>query len=290
MTDLDSDVRPDWLTRTAWPWTIRRLATDRGPIAYTDTGSGPVLLFVHAGMWSFIWRDLIVELSRDHRCISLDAPGNGLSPREDATQIGVEPAAVAVGALIDHLDLRDITIVMHDLGGPASIGAAAARPQRIARIVAVNTFAWRPMTRLLRFGLAVMGSAAMRWSDAATGWFPAVTATRLGVARHWDAESRAVFRRGMPRAGRNATHAYFASARRSPRLFDEIEAALAGSLRDRPVMTVFGRNNDYFGFQPEWKRRFPTVRQHVLDGGNHFPMCDDPHAVAGWVREWMTEA
>jgi pimeloyl-ACP methyl ester carboxylesterase len=55
-----------------------------------------------------------------------------------------------VGALIDTLDLRDVTPVAHDLGGPAGLAAAAARPERFRGVVAVNTFAWRPPAQLAR--------------------------------------------------------------------------------------------------------------------------------------------
>ncbi|GAA4385438.1 alpha/beta fold hydrolase [Agromyces bauzanensis] len=274
--------RPAWLTEDAWPWPVSALTTPDGPIAYTDTGgNGPVVLLVHAGMWSFVWRDLMLDLAVDHRCITIDAPGNGLSTRSDASGVTLSAASHAVGAVVDALDLRDLTLVFHDLGGSAAVAAMGARADRVAALVAVNTFAWTPDTRLLKFGLSFMGGAPMRELDAATGFFAAASSTRFGVGRHWDAETRAVFRHGVDR---RSVHRYFADARRAADVTGAADAALRGPFAERPLLTVFGRRNDYFGFQPRWLERFPGARQEQVDGGNHFPMCDDPAAVAGWMR------
>jgi pimeloyl-ACP methyl ester carboxylesterase len=280
-----TDLRPDWLTSEVWPWAISRLDTPDGPLSYTDTGTGPVVLLVHAGMWSILWRDLIAQLATDHRCIALDAPGNGFSERVDPDHIGVAPAAEAVGRLIDDLDLRDITLVFHDLGGPAAIAAAASRADRVARLIAVNTFAWPAHNRLLRVGLPMMGSAPMAASDVALRWMPRLTSTGIGAGRHWDAATRAAFRRGMDAAGIRSLHRYFASAAGSPAVLETARDALAGVLNDRPLLTVFGRRNDYFGFQPVWRSLFPNAVQKVIPDGNHFPMCDAPGDVARWIRE-----
>ena len=80
--------RPDWLSRDVWPFTVNTLlvAGPDGPhrVAYTDVGSGPTLLFSHAGQWSFVWRDVIVDLADDFRCIAYDSLGSGLSDRVPA--------------------------------------------------------------------------------------------------------------------------------------------------------------------------------------------------------------
>ena len=67
-----------------WPFRLRRFVYDRPDsesigLHYSDEGSGPALVLVHAGMWSFIWRDTIAALRDDFRCITLDFPGAGLS-------------------------------------------------------------------------------------------------------------------------------------------------------------------------------------------------------------------
>src|SRR5262249_13625542 len=54
---------PPWLPESVWPFPASGLEAGGGTIAVTDVGQGPVLLFVHTGTWSFIWRDLLARLS-----------------------------------------------------------------------------------------------------------------------------------------------------------------------------------------------------------------------------------
>lgn len=286
---LTSLSRPGWLPASAWPWPIASLSTAAGRIAVTDTGSGPVLLLVHVGMWSFVWRDLIRELDPHFRCVTLDAPGNGLSDRPGATLTTLESAAVAIGSLIDALELADVTLVAHDLGGLAGFAAAAQRPDRITGLVAINTFGWRPTGLAFRGMLGLMGSAPMRELDAATGWLPAATSGRFGVGKQWHSQDRKVFRAAFDREARRSIHRYLGDARRADALYERVEAALRGPLADRPLLTIFGERNDPLRFQPRWKQLFPQAHQRVVPKGNHFPMCDAPTDVADWILAWHRE-
>jgi len=286
MSTLEPMQRPAWLPEAVWRYDTRVLPTPVGRIAVTDTGRGPTLLLVHTGLWSFLWRDLIDRLAGEYRCVTLDAPGTGRSERVPADRVTLAASATAVGAVIDALDLRDITLVLHDLGGPAGIAASSTRADRVAALAAVNTFGWRPAGALFRGMLAMMGSGPVRASETLAGWLPAGTATRLGAARHWTAADRAAFRAAFDRPARAAIHRYFADARRADDVYSAAEQALAGPLADRPLLTVFGARNDPLRLQPRWRARFPQARQEVVPRGYHFPMCDAPDAVAGWLRDW----
>ncbi|MGE2722152.1 alpha/beta fold hydrolase [Mycolicibacterium celeriflavum] len=237
------------------------------------------MLFVHIGAWSFVWRDVLRCLEADFRCIAVDAPGSGFSERM-STPPTLEHATTAVTDVIDALDLRNVMLVAHDLGGPAGFAAATRRADRVASLAAVNCFAWKPTGSLFRGMLAVMGSAGMREIDAATGFFPRMTSSRFGVGRHWGRDDRAVFRAGIDGQARRAWHGYFRDARCAGALYDELETGLRGVLADKPLLTVFGERNDPLGFQKKWKARYPDADQVVVPGGYHFPMCDDPHLVA----------
>jgi haloalkane dehalogenase len=111
-------------------------------LAHLDVGDGPPVLFVHGEpTWSFLWRKVIPPV-RDagYRCIAPDLPGFGRSDKP--TDIGwytYDRHSESVVALVDELDLRDATVVVHDWGGPIGLRAAVERPERIARIVALDT-------------------------------------------------------------------------------------------------------------------------------------------------------
>jgi pimeloyl-ACP methyl ester carboxylesterase len=279
---------PRWLPPSAWPWQTYLLSHDQGRIAVTDTGQGPPLVFVHVGSWSFVWRDVLLLLQGDFRCVTIDAPGCGLSDRV-STPPTLAQAGDAVTAVIDALQLRDFTLVAHDLGGPAGFLAAARRPDRVAALAAVNCFAWKPTGPLFRGMLALMGSAPVRELDAAADVLSRVTSTSFGVGRHWSRADRAVFRAGIDVSARRAWHAYFRDARGAEALYAEVDAALRGSLADRPLLTIFGQLNDPLRFQPRWKGLFPMAHQLKVRRGNHFPMCDDPDLVAGALKSFVQQ-
>ena len=283
MKTLPVIQRPHWLTSSAWPWPTYALDHDDGRLAVTDIGDGPPLLFVHVGSWSFVWRDVLMRLQRDFRCVAVDAPGCGLSART-RTAPTLAAAADAVTAVVDGLQLHDVTLVAHDLGGPAGFLTAARRADRFAALVAVNCFAWRPTGGLFRGMLAAVGSAPARELDVAVGWLPRLTGTAFGVGRRWSRADRAVFRAGIDRSARRAWHGYFRDARHAAELYAELADGLRGPLSDRPLLTVFGQFNDPLRFQPRWKNLFPAAHQVTVRRGNHFPMCDDPDLVASAVK------
>jgi pimeloyl-ACP methyl ester carboxylesterase len=262
------------------------MTIDGCAIAYTDVGTGPSLLFVHTGLWSFIWRDVIARLSRDFRCICLDAPGTGRSgwPNEG---ISLDGSARAVTNLVNRLRLGDTTLVIHDLGGLAGVAGLARSPVNVNAIVAINAFAWRPEGRALRTVLAIAGSRAIRELDVYMGLVPRITATSFGVGRHFDHASRRAFRRPLGHRGVRAFHDYLRDALRCETLHAEADGALRGQFARLPVMTIFGERNDPFHFQAGWRHRFPHAIQHVMPRGNHFPMCDDPAFVAKCIERFV---
>lgn len=112
MKSLAALDRPSWLSSSAWPWQPYLLSHHQGGIAVTDIGDGPAVLFVHVGSWSFVWRDVLLRLANDFRCVAIDAPGCGLSDRL-STPPTLAQAADAITSVIDALQLRDLTLVAH---------------------------------------------------------------------------------------------------------------------------------------------------------------------------------
>ena len=123
--------RPHWLPRSAFPFQVRFAEIDGKRIHYIDEGSGPALLLVSAGQWSFMFRDVILRLRGQFRCLTLDFPGSGLSPNAPDHSVGAN--ARILEGFIDALDLQDVTMVVHDAGGPAGFLVATRRPERFRR-------------------------------------------------------------------------------------------------------------------------------------------------------------
>jgi haloalkane dehalogenase len=107
-----------------------------------DTGEGAPVVFLHGEpTWSFLWRGVIPPV-RDagYRCIAPDLPGFGRSDKPiDLGWYSYNRHTASVAALVEELDLRGATVVVHDWGGPIGLRVAVEHPDRIARIVVLDT-------------------------------------------------------------------------------------------------------------------------------------------------------
>jgi haloalkane dehalogenase len=95
--------------------------------------------------WSFYYRNLVRALRDHYRCIVPDHIGCGLSdkPGEDRYDYRLKSRVEDLGALLDSLELEQpLTLVVHDWGGMIGFAWAVRRPQRIARMVILNTAAF----------------------------------------------------------------------------------------------------------------------------------------------------
>jgi len=111
-------------------------------LAHIDVGDGPPVVFFHGEpTWSFLWRKVIPPV-RDagYRCIAPDLPGFGRSDKPmELGWYSYDRHTEALAPLLDELDLRDATVVVHDWGGPIGLRLAVEHPDRIARIVILDT-------------------------------------------------------------------------------------------------------------------------------------------------------
>src|SRR6478736_4135039 len=132
-----------WLDREAFPFASRSLDLSEGRVHYVDEGTGEPIVFVHGTpTWSFEYRSLIRKLRASHRCIAFDHLGFGLSERPANFAYRPEDHARVFNEFIDKLGIEHFTLVVHDFGGPIALPFAEAHPERIARLVVLNSFMW----------------------------------------------------------------------------------------------------------------------------------------------------
>ena len=132
-----------WLDREAYPFTSHYFDIEGNRLHYVDEGEGRPIVLVHGtATWSFVYRNLIKDLSPHYRCVSVDHLGYGLSGKPLGAPYGPQDHAQRLQALIEHLDLRDITLVVHDFGGPIGLSYALDHPENIHSLAIFNTWMW----------------------------------------------------------------------------------------------------------------------------------------------------
>ncbi len=273
-----------------FPFTSRWMDFDGLALAYLDEGEGAPVVFVHGEpTWSFLWRRVLVPV-RDagHRCIALDLPGFGRSDKP--TDIGwytYDRHTAALSALLEHLDVRDATIVVHDWGGPIGLRAAVAARERVARLVVLDTGlftgeqhmtdAWRAFrdfvarTEDLPVGMLVRGGCHRDPGDAVIAAyelpFPS-TAAKAGA-------------RAFPLLVPTAPDAPGAAAGR--------ETLQALRTVPWPKLVVWGDADPVLPL--ETGRRLAAVLggdiDHVIAGAGHFLQEDAGPEVGRLIADWL---
>ena len=258
----------------------------------------PVLLMVHGNpTWSYYWRSLVTKFRNRFRCIAVDHIGCGLSdkPDEDEYPFTLEQRIVDLVQLIEHLDLKRITLLAHDWGGAIGMGAAVRLPDRFERFVFMNTAAFRssqcPMRiRLCRapfFGrLAIQGlnlfSLGTLWMASASrkNLTPAVRSALLAPYHSWSSRL-AIYRfvQDIPLSPRHPSYETLLKIEESLPMF-----------RERPVCLIWGMLD--WCFSPEYIKRFlqffPEADVYRLEKAHHLLLEDAPDEVAAALETFLT--
>jgi haloalkane dehalogenase len=108
---------------------------------YLDEGSGPPVLLLHGEpTWSYLYRKIIPQLTPAARAVAPDYFGFGRSDKPLAFgDYSYEHHVESIRRLVEELDLRDLTVVVQDWGGPIGLRLAVEQPERVARLVVMNT-------------------------------------------------------------------------------------------------------------------------------------------------------
>lgn len=136
---------PHWLDRTEYPFAPHYFELPMGRLHYVDEGDagGEPVVMVHGNpSWSFMYRKQIADLSARYRVIAPDHIGFGLSDKPRDWSYLPRDHAANFERLMEELGLRAITLVVHDWGGPIGLSYAVAHPERVRRLVILNTWMW----------------------------------------------------------------------------------------------------------------------------------------------------
>jgi len=125
---------------------------------YLDEGSGPPVVMVHGNpTWSYYYRHLVLGLRDTHRCLVPDHIGCGLSDKPDLSKYdySLSRRIDDFSAWMESLKLSEkVSLVVHDWGGMIGTAWAVRNPDRVAKMVILNTAAFGlPKTKMFPWAL-----------------------------------------------------------------------------------------------------------------------------------------
>jgi len=269
----------------SFPYTSHDFQVDGSTMRYVAEGVGPPVLFVHGTpTWSYLYRRFIVSLAPSHRVVAPDNLGFGRSAKPPGADYRPAAHARRLGALIDHLGLRDFVLVVHDFGGPIGLSYALDHPDRVRGIVLFNTWMWSlkgsPNARIARALSGRVGRFLYERLNASPRLLlKAGFADKTKLSRETHARYLAPF------PSRRERHATWVLARE---LLDSSDwYAGLWDRRDRiaglPAMLLWGMRDPVFGpgYLERWRDALPDARVTTFPDAGHFVQEEAPdHAVA----------
>jgi pimeloyl-ACP methyl ester carboxylesterase len=274
---------------------VEHCTVDGVTIDYTDTGTGPVVLFVH-GVYvtGALWNDVVAELGDQYRCIVPTWPLGAHKPAGTA-DLGAAAAAGRIVHLMEALDLRDATVVANDTGGGlvlSALGDPTLDPSRIGRLVLTNCDsyenfppgAFRSIVHLCRFS-ARLGAGILRGLASRAGqafFLKAVSKTSVTADRQ--AEIFGEFATN-PVTRREAVRV---TASLDPAL--TMRAAPAIERFDNPVAIAWGTDDKLFPLAHAHRlaNAFPKAQLIQIENSSTYVMLDAPHRLATTIADAVT--
>jgi pimeloyl-ACP methyl ester carboxylesterase len=283
-----------WLDRNEYPFLSRYLTTEHGDMHYVDEGSGDILLFIHGNpTWSFMYRHLIKGLSPGYRCIALDHVGFGLSEKPHGVSYLPEFHAKNLERFIETLGLKDITLVIHDWGGPIGMAYAIRHPENIKRMIVFNTTCWSlgGVKAAERFS-AFMGSPIGHFLCRHLNAFPRFMIPGLFGDR--SRLTKAIHRQYIaPFSTPDSREGAWVLVKSLISQSDWMDSVWArrGVLRGRPVQILSGGKDPTFGQEKlrRWQEAFPEHRTLTYPDIGHFVAEELGSAATEPVRAFLDD-
>ncbi len=266
---------------------------------YFDIGSGdsgePVVMVHGNPTWSFFYRNLAKNLSAaGFRCLAPDHIGCGLSDKPQEYRYTLDQHIDNLARWIGQtLPSGQFNLIVHDWGGPIGMGFAVRHPERIKRVVVLNTSAFATGTMPLRITICrvpTLGALLVRGLNAFAGLATKLTtvkplpdAVKKGFVLPYDSWANRVavhrFVQDIPLSGREPSCARFA----------DTDAKLRGALAGKPMLVQWGMRDWCFTpyYLGLWRERFPEAEVDEYADAGHYLLEDAGEAIAARVRVFL---
>lgn len=274
----------------------RNVTVTAGTVEYADTGGdGPVVLFLHGLiMDEAAWAPVIDELAPQFRCVVPRLPfGAHRVPLHPDADLSLPGLATMLAEFAAAADLTDITVAGNDWGGAQLM--AASCPERIARLVITPSEAFDNIPPGLPGKFAGLAGARAAALKMAARMLRNPLARRLPMTMGWMVKrmpADEVFRRWTEPVLTNPAIChdlvnYVGHANRA----DMVAYTDRLAEFDKPALVVWASEDRVMPREhgPRLAELMPDARLEWVDDSYVLMALDQPHRLAGLIREFVTE-
>jgi len=274
-----------------FPYDPNYVHINGGRMHYVDEGSGEVILCLHGQpTWSFVYRKMIGPLKKKYRVIAPDFFGFGRSDKFTRIKdYSFHLHYRTIIRFIEKLELKDITLVVHDWGGLIGLSVLGKHPELFKRVVIMNT--------VLPTGNRKPPLNFRLWQLLARYWptFPVRNVIKWGCYRTPKPEVlnayEIPFKDGSSDAGAKAFPSLIPSNPKADGAHQMKRAKEVLRNWDRPALVIFSNSDPFTKSGEAWFREnIPTAKNEpeiVLDRSRHFIQEDRGKDIAQHIHEFI---
>lgn len=287
----ETSTAQKWLNTSEYPFQSNYYTTDYGKMHYVDEGKGDIILFVHGTpTWSFLYRNYIKTLSKQYRCIAIDHLGFGLSDKSKNFVGTPQEHAKNLTQLIEHLNLKNITLVVHDFGGPIGLSYAISNPENVKRIVMFNTWLWETKEDKDAQKIdKILHSRLGNFLYLNTNFSPTVLLKKaFHNKKHLSKQIHNQYKKPFPnKSNRYGLLNIGKSLIGSSDWYGELWQN-ADVIKDKPVLILWGEKDDFIKMNnlEKWKSFFSNEKTNVFDAG-HFVQEEETEKTIQIITNWL---
>ena len=287
--------------RKLFPFDPHHVQVNDQNMHFIDEGEGEPVVMVHGNpTWSFFYRQLVETLRLQHRCLAVDHVGCGFSDKPRKYTYNLETHINNFERWLDIVlppadwNGGKFDLIVHDWGGPIGLGYAVRHPERVNRIVVMNSsvFTEGDMPRRIKLcRVPVLGAFLVRGLNL----FASMATTMTTNTKLSAAVRKAYVMPYNSWGNRVAVHRFIQDIplkKGTPtyKLFQDIEDKIQDALEDKPLLIQWGMDDWCFTpfFLDLWREYFPKAEVDEYDAG-HYLLEDMGEEIAERIRVFLEQ-
>jgi haloalkane dehalogenase len=280
--------------KNEYPFESHFFKIEKNNLHFLDEGSGEAILMLHGNpTWSFFYRNLTKYFSKNYRVIVPDHLGCGLSDKPQDFSYTLNEHIKNIEKLVLKLDLKDITLIVHDWGGAIGMGLATRHPTLIKKIVVMNTAAFISSDIPTRINILrnPFGEWAIRQFNGFS--YPATfmsTTKKLSpiikkgfTLPYHDFESRIATAKFVQDIPMEETHTSYSTLKNIENKLSDLKV---------PMLFLWGEKDFCFTmkFLKRWQEFYPQAKTRIFENAGHYLIEDELVEVTKEIDAFLKEA
>ena len=277
-----------------FPFERKYIHLNSHKIHYVDEGQGDIILFSHPPLASsFMYRNFIKVLRKRFRCIAIDYPLFGLSTTSKNYEATIAAQSNVLTNFIQTLNLNDIFVLGHDVGGPSAFKTVLDLPERFKGLILTDTIIF-PVKEYPKINkmLSLVGSTLFSLINRYTNVLIHLTYNfGIRTRRLSSQEKQAYKDMFKTHHQRKAITDLLYNLKEDNNLMQHIKHGFQTQLNQKPTLLIYGENDPVreMGIANRIHKMMTNSELHLIKGEGHFPHEGQAELMCELIDTWINK-